>query len=182
MIKLALSGKVDIAAIGNEVLLRGDITEAELIAYIKKVKAAVAHLDVEVGYVDTYYQYSKRPKLVEAVDVILANCYPFWEGYSIEDSLLHLRQMHSIVKNHAKGKRLIITETGWPSQGQAIEDAHPSTVNAMKYFIQTQDWAKNENVELFHFSSFDESWKADVEGELGARWGIWDKDEEPKYK
>jgi GPH family glycoside/pentoside/hexuronide:cation symporter len=34
---------------------------------------------------------------------------------------------------------------------------------------------------MFHFSSFDESWKVSVEGELGARWGIWDKDEKLKY-
>jgi GPH family glycoside/pentoside/hexuronide:cation symporter len=182
LIKLAIDGKVDIAAIGNEVLLRGEITETELIEYIKRVKAAVAHLQVEVGYVDTYYQYSQRPALVNVVDVILANCYPFWEGYSVEDSLLHLRQMHAIIKNNSNGKRLIITETGWPSQGQSIQDAHPTTINAMKYFIQTQNWAKNEGIELFHFSSFDESWKADIEGELGARWGIWDKFEEPKYK
>ena len=63
-----------------------------------------------------------------------------------------------------------------------IDDAQPTQLNAMKYFIQTQEWATAEGVEMFHFSSFDESWKVSVEGELGARWGIWDKDEKLKYK
>jgi GPH family glycoside/pentoside/hexuronide:cation symporter len=182
LINLAKSGLVDIAAVGNEVLLRGDVSEEELIGYINRVKEALSGLDISVGYVDTYYEYYSRPNLVNASDIILANCYPYWEGFSIEDSLQHLREMHAITKQAANGKKVIIAETGWPSQGAANEDAHPSQINAMKYFIQTQDWASKEDVEIFHFSSFDESWKVRVEGEVGARWGIWDKDEKLKYR
>ncbi|WP_034058056.1 MFS transporter [Lacinutrix jangbogonensis] len=181
LIKLAKGGFVDIAAVGNEVLLRGDLTEAELITYINRVKEALAGLNIPVGYVDTYYEYYNRPKLVEVTDVILANCYPFWEGFAIENALTHLRQMHAITQSVSKGKKIIIAETGWPSQGENIDHAEPTQLNAMKYFIQTQEWAKAEGVEMFHFSSFDESWKVRVEGELGARWGIWDKDEKLKY-
>ena len=181
LIALAKSGKVDIAAVGNEVLLRGEITEKELIEYINRVKEALAGLEIPVGYVDTYYEYYKRPELVNACDVILANCYPFWEGFGIEESLTHLREMYEITKQISKGKKIIIAETGWPSQGQTVDDAHPSQLNAMRYFIQTQEWATAKNIEIFHFSSFDESWKVRIEGELGARWGIWDKNEKLKY-
>ena len=181
LINLAKSGKVEIAVIGNEVLLRGDISENELIGYIERVKTALSGLNIPVSYVDTYYEYYKRPNLVKACDVILANCYPFWEGFAIEDSLTHLRQMYAITQQVAHGKKIIIAETGWPSQGEAVQDAHPSALNAMRYFIQTQEWVNSEGIELFHFSSFDESWKTRVEGELGARWGLWDKDEKLKY-
>ena len=182
LISLAKNGFVDIAAVGNEVLLRGDISEEELITYINRVKDALFGLNIPVGYVDTYYEYYNRPNLVNVTDVILANCYPFWEGFTIEDSLTHLRQMHAITKSIANGKKIIIAETGWPSQGEMIDDALPTQLNAMKYFIQTQEWANTEQVDVFYFSSFDESWKVSVEGELGARWGIWDKDEKLKYK
>ena len=181
LISLAKKGLVDMAAVGNEVLLRGDISEEELIVYINRVKDGLKGLNIKVGYVDTYYEYYQRPNLVEACDVILANCYPFWEGFAIEDALTHLRQMHSVTKKVANGKEIIIAETGWPSQGESVLDAHPSKLNAMKYFVQTQDWATKEGVQMFHFSSFDESWKVRVEGELGARWGIWDKDENLKH-
>lgn len=180
LIALAKAGEVDIAAVGNEVLLRGEITQEELIEYINRVRKALVGTNIPVGYVDTYYEYYMRPELVDACDVILANCYPFWEGFSIDDSFKHLRQMHAITKQISKGKKIIIAETGWPSQGQAVEDAHPSQLNAMKYFIQTQEWASSEGIEIFHFSSFDESWKVRIEGELGARWGIWDKNEKLK--
>jgi GPH family glycoside/pentoside/hexuronide:cation symporter len=152
-----------------------------MIAYMIRVKNELKELNIPVGCVDTYYEYSKRPKLVEISDIILTNCYPFWEGSSIENSLTQLRQIHAIIQKAANGKRIIITETGWPSQGDAVQKADPTKLNAMKYFIQTQEWAHKEGVEMFHFSSFDESWKVKTEGELGARWGIWDKDEKPKY-
>ena len=181
LIALAKSGVVDIAAVGNEVLLRNDISEQELLAYIIRVKEALKGLEISVGYVDTYYEFYLRPNLVAISDVILVNCYPFWEGSSIEESLTDLRQMHAITKQVANGKKVIITETGWPSQGESVGDANPSQLNAMKYFIQTQEWANTSEIEMMHFSSFDESWKVRVEGELGARWGIWDKNEKLKY-
>ena len=181
LIELAKAGFVDIAAVGNEVLLRGDITEEELLNYIHRVKEALSGLNIPVGYVDTYYEYYKRPNLVEASDVILVNCYPFWEGSAIENALTHLRQMYAITKSVAKGKQVIIAETGWPSQGEMIKDAAPSKLNAMKYFIQTQEWVMKEGIAMFHFSSFDESWKVRIEGKLGACWGIWDKNEHLKY-
>ena len=45
----------------------------------------------------------------------------------------------------------------------------------MKYFIAVQEWANHKNIELFYFSSFDESWKVNQEGEVGTAWGIWDE-------
>ena len=61
-----------------------------------------------------------------------------------------------------------------------IDAAIPSDLNAMKYFIAVQEWAKNNSIELFYFSSFDESWKTKQEGKVGAGWGIWDKNEKLK--
>ena len=181
MIKLANAGLVDIAAVGNEVLHRDEISEAEIIDYINRVKKAIPS-HIEVGYVDAYYQFIERPKLVEACDLLLCNFYPFWEGASIDYSMSYLSNMLEVTKLISQGKRIIITETGWPSFGQIVESAIPSRINAMKYFILSQEWAKANNLELFHFSSFDESWKVIQEGKLGTSWGIWDKNEKFKFK
>jgi GPH family glycoside/pentoside/hexuronide:cation symporter len=181
LIKLANAGLVDIAAVGNEVLHRGEISEAELIEYIKRVKNAIPS-NIEVGYVDAYYQFIERPKLVDACDLILCNFYPFWEGAVIDYSSSYLSNMLEVTKEVSKDKRIVITETGWPSIGEIIESAIPSRINAMKYFISSQEWAKSNNIELFHFSSFDESWKVIQEGKLGTSWGLWDKNEKFKFK
>lgn len=179
LIKLAKQGYVDIAVVGNEVLLRNELTEQEVLDYISRVKQALPNM--VVGYVDTYFQFHERPRLVEACDVILANCYPFWEGCNIDDASLYLKRMHAIAKNAAKGKPVIITETGWPNEGDNTKAAEPSPNNAMKYFININNWVQQEEIKMFYFSSFDESWKVHHEGDVGQRWGIWDKNEKLKY-
>lgn len=181
LIKLAKHGMVDIAAIGNEVLHRQEISEAEIIRYLQRAKKAIP-VSIPVGYVDAYYQFLDRPNLVNASDVILANFYPFWEGADNEYALSYLDRMLELTQNVSNGKKIIVTETGWPSLGGNVDNAVPSSENAMKYFINVQHWAKDQNVDLFYFSSFDESWKVKQEGEVGARWGIWDKNENLKFK
>jgi glucan 1,3-beta-glucosidase len=179
LIQLAKDGYVDIAAVGNEVMYRKDLTQDELIAFIKHVKAELP--GIPVGYVDAYYEFSHRPAITELCDVILCNCYPFWEGCPFENSLDYMKQMYYQAKAAGNGKEVIITETGWPSMGENLKGAIPSEKSARDYFINTQLWSANDNIPTFYFSSFDESWKVGAEGTVGAYWGIWDKNEQLKF-
>jgi len=81
----------------------------------------------------------------------------------------------------AKGKKVIVTESGWPSEGGNLKGAFSSKENAMRYFINIQKWSENAAIDLFYFSSFDESWKVGTEGDVGAYWGLWDKNEKLKF-
>lgn len=179
LIDLAKQGFVDIAAVGNEVLYRKELTEDELLAHIERVKLAIPHMPV--GYVDAYYEFSARPKITAACDVILANCYPFWEFCHIDYSLMYMKQMYYQAKQAGGSKPVIITETGWPSQGEDHHGALPSKESALRYFLSTQQWSQKDDINIFYFTSFDESWKVGTEGDVGAYWGIWDKDENLKY-
>ena len=179
LIRLANEGYVDIAAVGNEVMYRGDLTEDELLDFMHEVKNAIP--DIPVGYVEAYYEFSHRPRITEACDVILANCYPYWEGCSIEYSLIYMKQMYNQAVSAANGKKVIISETGWPNLGTSFKGSHPSFENALKYFINSQVWSKEDDIEMFYFSSFDESWKVGAEGDVGAYWGLWDKNEKLKF-
>lgn len=179
LVALAKSGLVDIAVVGNEVLHRNEISEQELVTYINRVKVALPN--IPVSYVDAYYQFLDRPNLISTCDVLLVNFYPFWEGASIDYATTYLQNMYEVTKNIGQGKKIIISETGWPSKGETVDEAIPTEVNAMKYFISSQEWAKNNNIELFHFSSFDEPWKVVQEGTVGTAWGIWDENEKLKF-
>ncbi len=180
LIKLANEGYVDIDDVGNEVMYRQDLSEEELLIFINEVKEKIT-TDVPVGYVDAYYEFEDRPDISDACDIILANCYPFWEGCHQDYSLLYMKDMYRRAQRAGKGKKVIITETGWPNQGSSLAGAVPSEENAMKYFINAQLWSKEEDIDLFYFSSFDESWKVGSEGDVGSYWGIWDKDEQLKF-
>ena len=180
LIALAKEGHVDIAAVGNEVMLRGDLTEDELLGMIQRVKEAIPG-GIPVGYVDAYYEFAERPRITEACDIVLANCYPFWEGCDLDYSLLYMKDMYQRALKAGNGKKVIISETGWPTQGTSLEGAFPSYENALKYFMNTQKWSVEDDIEVFYFSSFDESWKVGAEGDVGAYWGLWDKDEKLKF-
>lgn len=179
LIALASAGYVDVAAVGNEVMYREELEEEELIEYILRAKQSLK--GIPVGYVDAYYEFTNRPKITEVCDVILANCYPYWEACHIDYSLLYMKQMYYQAVQAASGKRVIITETGWPSSGDALGAAEPGNENALKYFINAQAWSQQEGIEMFYFSAFDEDWKVGAEGSVGAFWGLWDANEQRKF-
>jgi exo-beta-1,3-glucanase (GH17 family) len=81
----------------------------------------------------------------------------------------------------APDKRIVISETGWPDRGSAFHGARPSATGAMQYFIDTCDWAERVGIEVFWFAAFDEAWKVGIEGDVGAYWGLWDKDGHRKF-
>ena len=180
LISLADEGYVDIAAVGNEVMYRGDLTEDELLEFLYQVKEAIP--TIPVGYVDAYYEFIDRPAIVEKPAIL------FWPTVTLFGRvviwiilLLYMKDMYQRVLRVANGKKVIITETGWPSKGTNLEGAFPSYENAIKYFINSQKWSKEEEIEMFYFSSFDESWKVGAEGDVGAYWGLWDKNGKFKY-
>ncbi|MEE4115975.1 MAG: glycosyl hydrolase family 17 protein [Marinilabiliaceae bacterium] len=179
LLKVVKAGNADLVAVGNEVLYREELTEPELLDYIHRVKKEVP--EASVGYVDAYYEFINRPAITEACDVLFTNCYPFWEGCHIDYSLVYMKNMYYGVLQAARGKRVVISETGWPNIGTAFEGSEPSVDNALKYFINTQKWSLEENIEIMYFSSFDESWKVGSEGDVGAYWGLWDKNGKLKY-
>lgn len=178
-IEVAQAGYVDLLAVGNEVLLRDEMGEDQLIEYMMRAKAGAA--GVPVGYVDAYFKFVNHPRVSEACDVVFANCYPFWEGYPAEHALVYMKEMYRQAVYAAEGKRVVISETGWPNMGTAERGSVPSFENAIRYFINAYQWAEEEGIEIFYFSSFDETWKIEEEGDVGAYWGLWDKDGNLKY-
>jgi len=179
LLAVARAGHADLVAVGNEVLLREDLPEDELIAYLTRVRQALP--GVPVGYVDAYHLFEDHPRVTEACDVVLANCYPFWECCPRPQAVTYMREMYHRTVAVAQGKRVIISETGWPDKGSPFGGAVPSTEGAMQYFVDTQDWARRDGVEVFYFAAFDEAWKVGSEGDVGAFWGLWDTHGELKF-
>ena len=179
VIAVAKAGHADIVAVGNEVMLREDLSEDELLGHIEHVKQALP--GVQVGYVDAYFLFEKHPRITAACDVVLTNCYPFWEGVPREHALPYMQQMLQRTRAAAPGKRIVISETGWPDQGSPFRGSVPSVEGTKQYFVDTLRWAQSEGIEVFWFAAYDEAWKIAAEGDVGAYWGLWDKDGRPKF-
>jgi exo-beta-1,3-glucanase (GH17 family) len=178
-IEVARAGHVDLLAVGNEVLLREDLSEDELLGYLERVKRALP--GIPVGYVDAYYLFEQHPRITAACDVVFTNCYPFWEGCPREQAIAYMQNMYRRTLAAAAGRKIVISETGWPHRGSAFHGSVPSIEGAMRYFIDTCRWTEQDGIEVFYFSAFDEAWKVGAEGDVGAYWGLWDKDGAYKY-
>lgn len=171
LISIGQAGEADMLIVGSEVLYRNDLTEEQLIDYINMVKAAVPGIPVATA--DTCNELLEHLNVMNAGDVVLFNCYPYWEGISVFQAVYSIRLRYQEIVTVAGDKPVIISETGWPSDGDQIGDAVPSLENAAFFLLDFVTWAETHNLSYFCFEAFDEPWKANYEGPQGAHWGIW---------
>jgi len=172
LINAGKAGQADLVIVGSEVLLRGDLSEQALIDYINRVKQRLP--GIPVAYADIYSVLIDHPNIIRAVDVIFANYYPYWEKVAIDQAIVRLQDMHQRMLAAAGGKPVVVSETGWPSDGASQGNAIASLTNANQYFQKFISWANANNVDYFYFEAFDEPYKAKYEGSQGAHWGLWD--------
>jgi exo-beta-1,3-glucanase (GH17 family) len=173
VIAVAKEGHCNLAIIGSEVLLRGDLTAAALIGYVNRFKQAVPWVPVTTA--DVYGQILAHPEVVAAVDVVAVNYYPYWEGVEIEHAVAAIHLAHESVVAAAGGKVVLVSETGWPSCGNPFAAAVPSPQNAQRFAINFLSWARANGVPYLYFSALDEAWKVATEGPQGACWGVFDR-------
>ena len=174
LVAMANAGQADIVAVGNETLQGGTLTESQLLAYIASVKAQVPS-SVEVSTVDTWNELVQHPNVIAAVDVVLANIYPFWENSTASNAPATLESDYAQILNASGGKQIMITETGWPSSGSASSlapAAIPSASNQLSYFLAAEEWSRQNNVAMIWFEAFSEPWKANYHDYPS--WGIFD--------
>lgn len=176
LIELANRVEVESVIVGNEVLLRGDLSEDELLAYIRRVKRAVKVpvTTAEIGGILQGY-----PRLMEAVDYYLVHLYPFWDGVPIENASRYVADQYHEWQQRAPQKRVVIGETGWPSGGPINGQAEPSLINQRRYAREFLSLAQRENIEFYYFAAIDELWK--TEGGVGRYWGLLDSERRNKF-
>jgi exo-beta-1,3-glucanase (GH17 family) len=173
LIANAQAGDVDLAIVGSEVLLRQDVSAAQLLAYINQVRQAIP-AGIPVATADTYSVLLAHPAIIAASDIVLPNIYGFWEGLSLSNAICLVDSAYDQLAAVSGGKPIWISEVGWPSDGNVVGNAVPSLVNANAFFLQFVSWARARNVPYLYFSAFSEAWKALYEGPVGAHWGLWD--------
>ena len=170
------AGEADLAIVGSEALLRNDVPAATLVAAIERVKSETAASLVPVATADVYSRLLANPAVMSASDWLLPNIYGYWEGVAVDRAVWMLDSRYRQLQAAAPGKRIVVSETGWPSCGAVHGEAVPSVENAARYFFEFMSWTRRESIDAFYFEGLDETWKASSpEGAVGACWGIADK-------
>ncbi|MDO8400692.1 MAG: beta-(1-6) glucans synthase [Bradyrhizobium sp.] len=166
-------GVITSVVVGNEVLLRGEMTAADLAANIRSVKSQVT---IPVTYADVWEFWLRHREVYEAVDFVTIHILPYWEDFPIRarHAAAHVDAIRKRMAVAFPGKEILIGETGWPSAGRMREGALPSRANQAKVVSEILALAKRENFRVNLIEAYDQPWKRQLEGTVGGYWGLID--------
>ena len=176
-IRLARSSPVVRSVIvGSEVLLRGNLSVAQLLRDIREVRSALGET-VPISYADDYHQWLAHPALAQAVDFVTIHIYPFFQNVPIGSAVSTLASDYRLVAKRFPNKPVVIGETGWPSAANMSFSgaAVPSPQNQARYFHEFVTWATQNHVPYWYFEALDEGWKTNEPGGVGTHWGLYDQ-------
>jgi exo-beta-1,3-glucanase (GH17 family) len=166
-------GVITAVVVGNEVLLRGEMTTADLAAIIRSVKSQVS---VPVTYADVWEYWLRNREVYDAVDFVTIHILPYWEDFPIraKNAAAHVDAIRKRMAVVFPGKEILIGETGWPSEGRMRDGALPSRTNQARVVSEILNMAKQENFRVNLIEAYDQPWKRQLEGTVGGNWGLFD--------
>ncbi len=165
--------------VGNETILRGDLSVAELSVELERVRAAVSQ---PVSTAEPWHVWMDHPELAEHVDFIGVHLLPYWEGIPVEQANEFLASRMEILQAAFPNKLIVIAEAGWPSQGRTRGGADASRSNQALFLRRFLDQAQRNGYVYYLMEAFDQPWKARYEGAVGAYWGVYDIERQPKFE
>ena len=176
--KLKTYPNIERAIVGNESLLREDITVEELITYLDSVRQST---DIPISTAEPWHVWLKHPELVRHVDYIAVHLLPYHEGLPVERAVQYtLERYHALMEAYPR-KKIVVTEIGWPSRGPTIGASVASEVNQARFVREFLARNVTEDMDYYLMEAFDQPWKVDLEGWAGAYWGMFDADRHEKY-
>lgn len=164
--------------VGNEVVLRGDIPVTDMIDYLDQVRKKVR---APVSTAEPWHVWLKHPELAEHVDYLAVHMLPYWEGVGVDLAVDYVVERYKVLQAAFPDKPIVITEVGWPSHGRIRQGAVATDANEAIFLRQFLARATKENYIYYLMEAFDQPWKADSEGAVGAYWGVYDVERQPKF-
>ena len=159
--------------VGNEALLRGDVSATKLREYITSVKSQVK---APVTYADVWEYWRRYRELSSAVDFVTVHILPYWEDDPIppDKAADHVGSIRQLVAKDFPGKEILIGEFGWPSAGRMRESALPSPATQARVLADVLKRGKQDGFRVNLIEAYDQPWKRFLEGTVGGHWGIFD--------
>ncbi|MBR1168710.1 glycosyltransferase [Bradyrhizobium sp. DASA03005] len=163
--------------VGNEVIYRGEQKVEDLIDMIKKVKGSV-RVPVTTG--EIWNIWRDNPELASSVDFIAAHVLPYWENFRSDQAVDQAVDRYNLLRNLFPGKRIVIAEFGWPSQGYNLRNADPGPFQQALVLRNFVSRAEAIGMEYNIVEAIDQPWKF-FEGGVGPYWGVLNASREPKF-
>jgi len=166
-------GVIRSVVVGNECLLRGEISPVDLAGLVREAKA---QMSLPVTYADVWEFWLRYPELSDVVDFITIHVLPYWEDLpvSADKAAAHVEDVIRTVTRAFPGKEIFVGEFGWPSAGRMREGALPSPANQAYVIQDVLALAKRDHFRVNLIEAFDQPWKRQFEGTVGGSWGLFD--------
>lgn len=167
-------GTIRAVIVGNEALLRKEVTAKQLANYIREVKQALPF--IPVTYADVWEFWLKNPEIALTTDFVTIHILPYWEDKPtpIGKALAHIKKVRRDVEKQIPGKDILIGETGWPSAGRMRQGALPDIKNQALFIRGFIRMAEAQGWQYNLIEAFDQPWKRVNEGTVGGFWGLYD--------
>lgn len=165
---------IDTVSVGNEWVNGGKGSADQVVGAINLVRGMLSGAGYKgsVVTVDTFVALIANPSLCEASDYAAANCHAFFDGSkTASEAGSFVKDQAARVKAACGGKRTVITESGWPWQGEANGAAVPSRENQQAAISSLKS---NFDKDLILYTAFDDMWKSDFAGSFNCEkyWGF----------
>ncbi len=177
-------GTVDRVFVGNEAVgVRAELTAREVSNYIKRVKAAIGNPAVQVGTAEVWPTWLTETELADGADFVGIHLLPYWEGVSYDESMEYVTSSFDRIAKLYPGKKIVIGETGWPSDGRVKKGSVPSPAFEAAFLRKFFNLAERKNYDYYVMEAYDQPWKgsAGQEGAVGAFWGMLDAEGRAKF-
>jgi exo-beta-1,3-glucanase (GH17 family) len=176
--KMHYYDNIEAAIVGNEVLLRNELTVDGLIEYLDDVREAT---EIPISTAEPWHVWLKNPDLVKHVDYIAVHLLPYHEGVPVEQAPAYAIERYQELMKAYPRKRIVITEIGWPSSGPTIGGSIANDVNQARFVREFLAKNETEHYEYYLMEAIDQPWKVNIEGWAGAYWGMFDAKQVEKY-
>jgi exo-beta-1,3-glucanase (GH17 family)/cellulose synthase/poly-beta-1,6-N-acetylglucosamine synthase-like glycosyltransferase len=174
----ARAGLAQHLIVGNETLLRRELSPQQLIQTLRRVRAASP---VPVTTAEPWHLWLAHPELASEVDFLTVHLLPYWEGVPAEEGVKEAMQRLRWVKERHPGKPIWIGEVGFPSEGAPVGRARPTPAAQALFVREFVALAARERLNYFLIEAYDQAWKTREEGRAGAHWGLFDASRQPKF-
>ncbi len=164
---------------GNEALLREELTVEQMGQYLDRLRVSTR---LPVSTAEPWHVWIKQPELAQHVDFLAVHMLPYWEGIDVDLAVDYIVHKMNLLKETFPNKPIVIAEVGWPSHGRTIKNARATKANEAVFLRRFIERAQKEGYVYYVMEAFDQPWKSELEGAVGAHWGVYDANRQPKFE
>ncbi|KAI0106322.1 glycoside hydrolase family 17 protein [Hypoxylon sp. NC0597] len=155
---------VDTVSVGNELVNNGGATVSQSLAALSQARTALraAGYRGPVVIVDTFVAILAHPELCDQSDYCAANIHPFFDANTgAHQAGSFVTSMVSKIRSKLadKSKRIVVTETGWPWQGESNGAAVPGMDQQTAALSSIKSAYTDNASDVILFTAFNDMWK-----------------------